>query len=304
MAVPAAAGPALLVDPTDGRVFYAEDQDRAWHPASLTKMMTAYLTYEAVKAGRLAWDTTVRISPRSAAQPKTRAGVRAGQEIRLDIAVQALMIASANDLAVALAETVGGDYDAFIAQMNATATRLGMQRTLFKNPHGLPDPEQRTTARDMAILALALLKEFPEHKPTYAMTQLAFGKRTLGATNGLLMTFAGTDGLKTGFTCASGYNVVVTAKREGRSLLAVVLGEANRDMRADRAVQLLEFAFGEPSWSAIPNPLALTRLPLDPEEEVDPHDLTKDTRTWQCGTAPRPRKVRKRGGPRKVAGKR
>jgi len=243
LAPAADANPLLLFEPESGRVLYAEEPDRLWHPASVTKLMTAYLTFDAVKTGRLAWDDDVPLSEHARAQPATRIGLRAGIKLNVEQAARGLILRSANDFATALAERVGGTEEAFIMAMNDTAKRLGMSRTVFRNPHGLPHPEQVTTARDLAILTSALLKDFPDRAEVFSTTQVHIHKGTFHSQNDLLRTLDGADGMKTGFTCASGYNIVASATRNGHKLIAIVLGEYNRQRRSARAAELMESGF-------------------------------------------------------------
>jgi D-alanyl-D-alanine carboxypeptidase len=249
---PAAAGPALLLDATDGRVLYAEDQDHQWHPASITKIMTAYLTFEAIKAGKFALDTRIPATETSVLQAPSKVGLPVGATMTVDLALKALIIKSANDTAVMLAEAIGGSVEGFAVQMNATAKRLGMTRSYFVNPNGLPAPEQVVTARDMAKLARAVIKDYPEYSDLWMMVDMRIGKRRLASHNGLLRTLDGADGMKTGFTCDSGYNVVATATRDGRRLMAVVLGESSGGERSMRAADLLEQGFSKSGqWKAV-----------------------------------------------------
>jgi D-alanyl-D-alanine carboxypeptidase len=248
---PAAAGPALLLDATDGRVIYAEDQDHQWHPASITKIMTAYLTFDAIKAGKLALDTRIAATETSVAQAPSKVGLPIGATMTVELALKAMIIKSANDTSVMLAEAIGGSVEGFAAQMNATAKRLGMTRSNFVNPNGLPAPEQVVTARDMAKLARAVIKDYPEYSDLWMMVDMRIGKRRLASHNGLLRTLDGADGMKTGFTCDSGYNVVATATRDGRRLMAVVLGESSGGERSMRAADLLEQGFSKSGqWKA------------------------------------------------------
>ena len=249
---PASAGPALLLDVADGRVLYAEDQDHQWHPASITKIMTAYLTFEAIKAGKLTLETRIPATETSVLQAPSKVGLPVGATMTVDLALKALIIKSANDTAVMLAEAIGGSVEGFAAQMNATAKRLGMTRSHFVNPNGLPAPEQIVTARDMAKLARAVIKDYPEYAAMWMMVDMRIGKRRLASHNGLLRTFDGADGLKTGFTCDSGYNVVATATRDGRRLMAVVLGESSGGERSMRAADLMEQGFSKSGqWKAV-----------------------------------------------------
>jgi D-alanyl-D-alanine carboxypeptidase len=245
---PASAGSAVVFDFEDGHVLYAEDIDAPWYPASLTKMMTAYLAFTAIAEKRATKQTKIFMSPAANKQPPTRLGLKVGKDVTLDDALRALIMRSANDVAVAIAETLGGDEASFVKQMNQTAARLGMSHTHFINPHGLPAEQQVTTARDMGLLAQALLRDFPEEAPLYAMTQATIAKISIGTHNALLTNFPGGDGIKTGYTCASGYNLAASATRNGRRLIAVLLGETSGNARTARAAALLESGFRTHAW--------------------------------------------------------
>jgi D-alanyl-D-alanine carboxypeptidase len=249
-AEPAAAGSAVVFDQENGHVLYAEDLDTPWYPASLTKMMTAYIAFTAIRDHRATKQTKIFISPAANKMPPTRLGLKPGKDITLEDALRALIMKSANDVAVAIAETLGGDEESFVKEMNQTAARLGMSHTHFINPHGLPAAMQVTTARDMGILAQALLRDFPEEAPLYAMTQATIGKITIGTHNALLVGFPGGDGIKTGYTCASGYNLAASATRNGRRIIAIVLGESSSNARTARAAALLESGFRTYAWKA------------------------------------------------------
>lgn len=290
VARPAAAGPALLFDPGNGRVLYAEDQDNHWHPASLTKIMTAYLAFEALKAGRLTLEQKIPVSESAHAQPPSKVGLPVGAEMSVDMALRALIIKSANDVAVMLAEAIGGSEAAFVEQMNNTARRVGMTRTHFSNPNGLPAPEQVTTARDMAKLARAVLHDFPEHAQLWAQPDMQIGRRRLRTHNSLLRTYEGADGLKTGFICDSGYNVVASASRDGRRLVAVVLGEVSGRDRNVRAASLLEHGFDHYGWKQMFDSTTVDTLPLaaEPKAAVS---IRKSLVSWYCGGRKPPRRI-------------
>lgn len=245
------AAPALVIEPKSGLVLYAEELDRHWHPASLTKLMTAYLTFEAIRDGKLSLEDKVVCSENAHKEPPSKIGLPVGAEMPVDTALKALIIKSANDVAVMLAEKVSGSVEAFVKRMNATARRLGMTRTKFFNPNGLPDARQVTTARDLAILARALLKEFPEYAYLYSMPSFKLGKRRLRSHNKLLRTFEGADGMKTGFICDSGFNIVASATRNGHQLVAVVLGAKSSRARTARAAALLDHGFNTYAWKAM-----------------------------------------------------
>lgn len=247
----AIASPALVFEPYNGTVFYAEDPDAPWFPASLTKLMTAYVTFHAIRNGEVTFETKVICSKYAAKQSPTKLGLPVGKHIPLDTALKVLIVKSANDVAVMVAETVGGSEEAFVQRMNDAAKRLGMTSTQFANPHGLPNEHQYTTARDLARLARALIIEFPEHADLFAEKYVQVGQKRLRTHNGLLISFRGADGMKTGFICDSGFNIVVSATRDGRKLVAVVLGEPSTRTRNARAAQLLENGFKRYFWKSL-----------------------------------------------------
>jgi D-alanyl-D-alanine carboxypeptidase len=252
MAPSVASGtPALVFEPYTGTVLYAEDPDAQWFPASLTKLMTGYVTFEALKAGTVTPDTKVICSQTAARQAPSKLGLPVGGSITLDVALKVLIVKSANDVAVMIAEAVAGSQDAFIARMNEVAQHLGMTRTHFTNVNGLPDERQVTTARDLAKLARAIIVEFPEHADLFSSIQVQVGKKTMRTHNSLLVSFPGADGMKTGFICESGFNVVASATRDGRKLVAVVLGEPSVASRNDRTTDLLESGFKRYFWKSL-----------------------------------------------------
>jgi D-alanyl-D-alanine carboxypeptidase len=238
LAVPAAAGPYVLIEADSGKVILEQDAGKPWHPASVTKLMTTYVAFKAIRDGKLHPFSLLKISQFAASTLPSKAGFPAGQTVTLDNAIKLLMVKSANDMAVVIAEGVSGTQDAFVFEMNAAAQTLGMSATRFKNPHGLPDDEQVTTARDMAILALALFKDFPEHEMYFRIPSLQLGKHTLRNYNRLIDRYPGADGMKTGFICASGFNLVASAHRGNKRLIAVVLGSHNAIARSEQAAML------------------------------------------------------------------
>ena len=236
-------GPYVVTDAQTGQVFAHHDAVRPWFPASTTKLMTLYVVFRAIAAGELTLESPVTVTARAAGQPPSKMGFRRGTMLTLDNALKMMMVKSANDIAVAVAETVGGSEAGFAERMNGEAQRLGMPRSHFVNPHGLPQPRQITTARDMAVLARALLTEFPQHRNFLNIHAIQFGKTVMRTYNPLLERYPGATGMKTGFICASGYNLVASAQRGGRELIAVVFGEHGGQARAERAAQLLNDAF-------------------------------------------------------------
>ncbi len=213
--------------------------------------MTAYVTFEALKAGTVTPDTKVICSQKATTQAPSKLGLPVGGSITLDVALKVLIVKSANDVAVMIAETVAGSEEAFIARMNEAAQHLGMTHTNFVNVNGLPDERQVTTARDLAKLARAIIVEFPEHADLFNTVQVSVGNKTMRTHNGMLVSFPGADGMKTGFICDSGFNIVVSATREGRKLVAVVLGEQSLASRRDRATDLLENGFQRYFWKSL-----------------------------------------------------
>lgn len=280
------AGPALLFDAADGKVLYAENADDEWHPASLTKVMTAYIAFEEMKAGRLKYnDSKLAVSKRAHDVEPSKIGLPIGAEMTLDTALKALIVKSANDVAVMFAEKISGSVDAFASRMNTTAKRLGMTRTHFVNPHGLPADEQISTARDLAHLSRAVAKDFPEHAHYFAMPRFRLGKIRLRSHNSLLRTFAGADGLKTGFICDSGFNVIASATRDGRRLMAVVLGEPTGRERGVRAASLLEHGFQQHGWKTLFSATSIDNMPID-ANAGKVHSVRKTVRAYVCGYRP------------------
>jgi D-alanyl-D-alanine carboxypeptidase len=286
LASPAGAGPALLFEAADGRVLYAEDPDNQWHPASLTKIMTAYVTFDALKEGKLTMASKIGCSELASSQSPSKIGLPVGAEMTVETALQALIVKSANDVAVMLAEAVSGSHDAFVERMNATAARLGMTRTKFVNANGLPATEQVTTARDLARLATAVVRDYPEHAQLWSMLEVRLGKRRLHTHNGILTNYAGADGMKTGFICDSGFNVVASATREGRKLVAVVLGESTGAERTVRAANLLEHGFNTLKWKALFGPQTLETMPVA-EDAKGPMTMRQAVISYECGTGGR-----------------
>ena len=244
----AGGGPAraasLVVDVETGQVISADAPNHLWYPASLTKMMTVYIALTEIEAGRLGFDDKIKVSAHAAGQTPVKFGLKAGQVITVRQAINATIVASANDAAVALAEKLAGSEEAFAQRMTAMARSIGMPRTVFRNASGLPNDAQVTTARDLAVLATALLRDYPKHYPLFNQRAVTIGKRSRGTVNSILGSYAGADGFKTGFTCGSGYNLVASATRDGRRVIGVVLGSPNRAQRVAEMTGLLNRAFG------------------------------------------------------------
>ncbi len=239
----AQAAPHLLVDLESGEILDEKQGLKSWYPASVTKLLTAYVTFEAIKAGDLIMKSPVKISQNALNEPPSKMGFPVGTIITVENALKILLVKSANDVAVAIGETVSGSEAKFVAQMNATAKKLGMTGSHFKNPNGLPAKGQITNARDMAVLATAIVKNYPQYADLFNITALKFGKRVLRNYNTLTRHYKGTTGMKTGFICSSGFNLVATAKRGDRHLIAVVFGSLSAHERAETAARLLNKGF-------------------------------------------------------------
>jgi D-alanyl-D-alanine carboxypeptidase len=241
--------PTVIVDAATGEVLHSEEATRPWYPASTTKLMTAYVALRAVQQGLIKFDTPIVVSKVAAHQPPSKVGVRAGQEITLENALKILMVKSANDIATVVAEGIGGSVPGFATMMNREAARLGMRQSHFVNPHGLHRDNHVSSARDMALLARALLLEFPEHRDLWSIGAVQLGKRRYMNTNGLIGRYPGAMGMKTGFVCASGFNLVSAAERNGRTLIAVVFGAVSAADRTLKAAQLLDQGFSGGGFS-------------------------------------------------------
>ncbi|MFO1147044.1 MAG: D-alanyl-D-alanine carboxypeptidase family protein [Alsobacter sp.] len=240
-----AMAPYVVVDVNSGRVIMAEDATVPWYPASVTKLMTAYVTLRQLKAGAIGLETPIPVSRVAASVPPSKIGVRPGQEVTLDNALKMLLVKSANDMAVVIAEGVGGNVENFADMMNREAQRIGMRESHFINPNGLFVEGQQTSARDMAVLARQLLVEFPEYAHYFNIGALQLGKRVLKNTNGLIGRYPGIEGMKTGFICASGFNLVAVASRNGQRLIAVVFGASSNAERTLRAAEMLDKGFAK-----------------------------------------------------------
>jgi D-alanyl-D-alanine carboxypeptidase len=275
---PASAEALLVIDADSGRVLYAQNPGQAWYPASTTKLMTLYVTLRAVKEGRIALDQPLTVSATAAAQAPVKMGFPPGTVVTLDNAIKMMMVKSANDMAVVLAEGVAGSIENFADEMNANARRLGMIQSSFVNPNGLPADDQIVSARDMAILARALIREMPEYDDYWHLPGIRLGKMVQRNYNTLLGRYPGADGMKTGFICASGFNLVASATRDNRRLIAVVLGAPSSAVRALKAAQLLERGFNSSSG------LSWLLPPLGTVETVQPVDAAPpNLRDEMCG---------------------
>jgi D-alanyl-D-alanine carboxypeptidase len=278
-AAPAQAGASILIEVDTGKVLRAENATYPWYPASTTKLMTLYVTLQAVKQGRITFDSLFTVSRNAMAQGPTKMGYAVGTQVTVDNALKMMMVKSANDMAVLLAEGVDGSIENFADDMTKTAHRLGMTQSNFVNPNGLPADGQLVSARDMAILARSLIHDFPEYSFYWHIPAIKYGRRIVRNYNTLLGRYPGADGMKTGFICASGFNLVATATRNGRQLIAVVLGSPSGAARAVKAAELLEGGFSQnqltwltPSLGSVDNLAPVNADPPNLHDQVcGPH---------------------------------
>ena len=240
---------AIVMDARTGKILHQENADARRYPASLTKMMTLYLTFEAMQKGRVKKTTPVVFSSQASAQPPTKLGIKAGKSISLETAIYSLITRSANDSSVAIAELLGGSEQNFARMMTAKAQSLGMNSTVFRNPHGLPNSGQYTTARDMARLGIALREHFPQYYGYFSVKSFQYRGTRIGNHNRLLGRVKGVDGIKTGYTRASGFNLVSSVTDGNRRLVAVVMGGQSGKARDARMQQLIAANIGKTSTS-------------------------------------------------------
>jgi D-alanyl-D-alanine carboxypeptidase len=235
--------PFISIDVQTGRVIASRDATRPWYPASVTKLMTVYVALRAVQDGRLSMDTPLVVSARAASMKPSKMGFAPGSQVTLSNALKMLMVKSANDIAITIAEGVSGSVETFAVEMNEAAVKLGMRESRFVNPNGLPDPNHVSSARDMALLGRALLVNFPQYAGLFDIGALKLGEQIIPTHNGLIGRYPGADGMKTGFTCPAGFNLVASASRDGRKVIVVVMGVSSARIRTAHAADLLDQAF-------------------------------------------------------------
>jgi D-alanyl-D-alanine carboxypeptidase len=241
---PVQAGPYVVIDAVTGETLLERSAGASWYPASLTKMMTIYIIFEELKAGRITLATPLPFSEHARSMPPSKLGLGPGQTVTVEQGLQSLVARSANDAATAFGELISGSSPAFAQRMTETAARIGMNGTQFRNASGWPDQAQITTARDMAILAMALVKQFPEYYGYFRTQEFMLGNMKIGPGIKFLDLYAPyADGLKTGFICASGFNIVGSAVRDGRRLIAVAFGFRRADLRDEFIIRLLDEAY-------------------------------------------------------------
>ncbi len=243
---PAAAKPqfsAIAVDARTGKILFGSAIDAQRHPASLTKVMTLYVLFEELKAGRIKLTSDLKVSQRAASMQPSKLGLKPGSTISVENAIKALVTRSANDVAATIGENLEGTEANFAARMTRTARAMGMSKTTFKNASGLPNPAQVTTARDFATLSLRIQRDFPEYYPYFRISSFNYGKQTIRTHNRLLGRFQGTDGIKTGYIRASGFNLTTSAKRGNKRIVGVVMGGSSGSARDKYMMTMLEKAF-------------------------------------------------------------
>jgi len=233
----------FVLDAQTGTVLEAENADELNYPASLTKMMTIYLAFEALRDGRLTWDQRLTMSENANSKEPFKLAVGVGRTVSVREAVMGMIVLSANDASIAIGEQLAGTETAFAKVMTEKAHQLGMARTVFKNANGLPDPEQVTTARDMATLGISLMRDFPEEFALFSNRRIEFRGMKLRGHNGVMNRYEGADGIKTGYTKASGYNLVTSATRDGKRLVGVVMGGETAEKRDNQMIGLLDKYF-------------------------------------------------------------
>lgn len=236
---------ALVVDAETGRVLYEKNAGNTRYPASLTKMMTLYLTFEAIKTGKLDMDSSLPVSAKAASQPQTNISLSAGDELPVRTAIESLIVRSANDSSMVLAEALGGTEWNFGLMMTKKAHELGMKNTVFRNPNGLPDNKQRTTAYDMARLGIALRRDFPEYYPFFKLTSFSHNGVEYPGHNRVMERYPGADGIKTGYIRSSGFNLVTSVKRNGYNIVAVIMGGRSAVNRDNQMVAMLDQTFAK-----------------------------------------------------------
>ncbi|MDH5750133.1 MAG: D-alanyl-D-alanine carboxypeptidase, partial [Rhodospirillales bacterium] len=234
---------ALIMDAETGRVLHQVNADTRNYPASLTKMMTLYLVFEALDQGRITYDTRWKVSARAARQPSSKLGLKRGETITVKNAILALVTKSANDVASVIADALGGGERDFALKMTAMARQIGMSSTTFRNSSGLPHRAQMSTARDMAILARRLLIDYPKYYHFFSTSAFTYKEQTYRNHNKLLETYSGTDGIKTGYIRASGFNLTASAQRDGKRLIGVIFGGRTSSLRNRHMARLLDKGF-------------------------------------------------------------
>ncbi len=266
---------AILIDANNGNVLYELEPNQSWYPASLTKLMTLYTTFEALESGRLRLNQRLNVSPHAARQPTSKLGLRSWDTISTEDAIIAIITRSANDAAVVLAEAVGGTESSFAVKMTTIAHRLGMYGSHFMNATGLPHDWQTTTAHDMGLLAMRVIRDFPQYYGYFGMDSMYFDGRVLRGINKFVSHYPGAEGMKTGYTCGSGYNLVASANQYGKRLIGVVLGGMTSSERYEHMFMMMDMGFSNPYSYRSKNINTMSKNPVG----VPPYQLS-------CGHRP------------------
>jgi D-alanyl-D-alanine carboxypeptidase len=283
MASSTLATPSIVIDVPTGQILEQDQATAVWYPASVTKLMTTYVALDAVRHNRITLDTPMVVSARARSMAPSKMGFKVGQEVTLRNALVMLMVKSANDVAVTIAEGVSGSVEAFAAEMNQASATIGMRESYWVNPNGLPDERQITSARDLALLGRALLTEFPEQANLFNVGAMKFGGKVIPNHNGMLGRYPGADGMKTGFTCPAGYNLVASATHGNQKLIAVVLGAPSPVARTAKTASLFDRAFQSPPTQGPASALASPGVGGAPDmrEEVC-HHRAKSTQDFMA----------------------
>lgn len=235
-----AATSSIIIDAENGEILSSKAPDTLRYPASLTKVMTLYITFDALNKGIIKMNDDLKVSRHAANMAPSRLGLRPGQKIKVKTCIEALIVKSANDCASVLAENLGYTEANFAKTMTKVAHELGMKNTTFKNANGLPNKAQKTTARDMALLAAAMYHHFPQYYKLFSLKKFTYNGKTIYTHNNILKTFAGADGMKTGFTNAAGYNIITSAQRDGKRVIAVTMGHNSAKERDRHVARMMD----------------------------------------------------------------
>jgi D-alanyl-D-alanine carboxypeptidase (penicillin-binding protein 5/6) len=260
---------AILVDASNGNILYEQESTQAWYPASLTKLMTIYMALDAINTGKIQLQDSISASYNAARQPQSKLGLHVGETITVEEAILALITRSANDAAVALAEYIGGTEESFAVKMTEKAHELGMTDSHFMNATGLPHPWQVSTARDLGLLAWKTIHSFPDYYPYFSAHSFNFRGRELHAINKFTEHYPGAEGMKTGFTCGSGYNLISSASQNGQRLIGVILGGMSSPQRYQLMINMMDAGFSG-QYAGIGRSIA---MPVALTGSVPPHQL-------------------------------
>ena len=285
---------SMVIDADTGEILYSRNADKRRFPASLTKMMTLYMAFEALEDGRLRLDQPLKISKRAAGQTPSRLGLKAGQTLTVEDAILAMVTKSANDAATVVAEALGGTEVEFAAMMTQRAHQLGMIRTRFTNATGLHNRRQRSTARDMSTLALSLINDFPQYYGIFATRTFKYNGRTHDNHNGMLDTYRGADGIKTGYVRASGFNLVASAERSNRRLVGVVFGGKSPRSRDAHLRELMDQAFATPRRRVVKRPPTPDTKPVRGTPPIETPLIARTAAAAPKTVAPPPQPVKRR----------